>query len=93
MVGYPGGYDWQFLSWCLMRFTGSGPFGHSGCLAVKRLYAARAGVPFAGIGKRSTPPELLPGLPHTHHALDDAREQAGLFANLWEWDGATGRPG
>ncbi|WP_188298576.1 hypothetical protein [Streptomyces sp. CBMA156] len=51
------------------------------------MYAARAGVPFAGIGKRSIPSELLPGLPHTHHALDDAREQAELFANLWEWGG------
>ncbi|WP_159028401.1 exonuclease [Kitasatospora sp. MY 5-36] len=93
MVGYPAVYDWQFLYWYLVRFTGSSPFGHSGCLDLKTLYAARAGVPFAGIGKRSMPPGLLPDLPHTHHALDDAREQAELFANLWEWDGATGCPG
>ncbi|MFE4355300.1 exonuclease [Kitasatospora sp. NPDC056800] len=93
MVGYPAVYDWQFLYWYLVRFTGSSPFGHSGCLDLKTLYAARAGVPFAGIGKRSMPPELLPDLPHTHHALDDAREQAELFANLWEWDGATECPG
>nr|BFD90635.1 hypothetical protein KitaXyl93_19950 [Kitasatospora sp. Xyl93] len=92
MVGYPAVYDWQFLYWYLVRFTGSSPFGHSGCLDLKTLYAARAGVPFAGIGKRSMPPELLPDLPHTHHALDDAREQAELFANLWEWAGPTGRP-
>ncbi|MFJ9839831.1 exonuclease [Kitasatospora sp. NPDC101155] len=89
MVAYPAVYDWQFLYWYLMRFTGASPFGHSGCLDLKTLYAARAGVPFAGIGKRSMPPELLPDLPHTHHALDDAREQAVLFANLWEWQGAT----
>ncbi|MFE7562687.1 exonuclease [Kitasatospora sp. NPDC057500] len=87
MVGYPAVYDWQFLHWYLVRFTGSSPFGHSGCLDVKTLYAARAGVPFAGIGKRSMPGELLPDLPHTHHALDDAREQAVLFANLMEWEG------
>ncbi|MET8540571.1 exonuclease [Kitasatospora sp. NPDC004799] len=90
MVGYPAVYDWQFLYWYLVRFTGSSPFGHSGCLDLKTLYAARAGVPFAGIGKRSMPPELLPDLPHTHHALDDAREQAELFANLWEWAGPAG---
>lgn len=87
MVAYPAVYDWQFLYWYLVRFTGSSPFGHSGCLDLKTLYAARSGVPFAGIGKRSMPPELLPDLPHTHHALDDAREQAELFANLWEWAG------
>ncbi|MEU6235796.1 exonuclease [Kitasatospora sp. NPDC047058] len=89
MVGYPAVYDWQFLYWYLIRFTGSSPFGHSGCLDVKTLYAARSGVPFAGIGKRSMPAALLPALPHTHHALDDAREQAVLFANLMEWDGTT----
>ncbi|MFJ3787167.1 exonuclease [Kitasatospora sp. NPDC090091] len=89
MVAYPAVYDWQFVYWYLIRFTGSSPFGHSGCLDVKTLYAARAGVPFAGIGKRSMPPALLPDLPHTHNALDDAREQAVLFANLMEWGGPT----
>ncbi|MQS11954.1 exonuclease [Streptomyces kaniharaensis] len=87
MVAYPAVYDWQFVYWYLIRFTGSSPFGHSGCMDLKTLYAARAGVPFAGVGKRSMPPELLPDLPHTHHALDDAREQAVLFANLLEWPG------
>ncbi|MFJ8474728.1 hypothetical protein [Kitasatospora sp. NPDC094011] len=48
-----------------------------------RSFSARAG----SLGKRSMPAELLPDLPHTHHALDDAREQAVLFANLWEWPG------
>ncbi|MER7753471.1 exonuclease [Kitasatospora sp. NPDC097643] len=92
MVGYPAAYDWQFLYWYLIRYAGSSPFGHSGCLDVKTLYAARTGLPLAGIGKRSMPPELLPDLPHTHHALDDAREQAVLFANIWEWAGVTAVP-
>jgi hypothetical protein len=29
----------------------------------------------------------LPGRPHTHNALDDALEQAKLFANIWAWPG------
>lgn len=33
------------------------------------------------------PRELLSDRPHTHHALDDAVEQAELFANVWEWTG------
>ncbi|MEV6206805.1 exonuclease [Kitasatospora sp. NPDC051914] len=90
MVGYPAPYDWLFLYWYLMEFAGRSPFGHSGCLDVKTLYATRAGVPFAGIGKRSMPAGLRPDLPHTHHALDDAREQAELFANLMEWAGPEG---
>jgi hypothetical protein len=35
------------------------------------------------------PRELLSRRRHTHNALDDAIEQAELFANLWEWAGAT----
>ncbi|WP_329414971.1 hypothetical protein OG802_28390 [Streptomyces sp. NBC_00704] len=34
----------------------------------------------------------LPTRPHTHHALDDAVEQAELFANLMAWRG-HGSPG
>jgi hypothetical protein len=28
---------------------------------------------------------------HTHHALDDAIEQAEIFANIFEWEGDRGR--
>ncbi|MEU6144104.1 exonuclease [Streptomyces sp. NPDC047081] len=31
MCGYPASYDWTFLYWYLIRFTGESPFGHSGC--------------------------------------------------------------
>ena len=32
---------------------------------------------------------LLSARPHTHNALDDAQEQAELFANLFEWEGPS----
>ncbi|MFD7281766.1 hypothetical protein ACFV80_33240 [Streptomyces sp. NPDC059862] len=41
MCGYPASYDWTFLYWYLIRFTGASPFGHSGCLDMKTLYARR----------------------------------------------------
>ncbi|MEU5250015.1 exonuclease, partial [Streptomyces asoensis] len=63
------------------------PFGHSGCLDMKTLYAARAGVPLRSVAKRTMPARLLPRRPHTHHALDDAVEQAELLANLMAWPG------
>ncbi|MFC4498042.1 MULTISPECIES: exonuclease [Streptomyces] len=88
MCGYPASYDWMFLYWYLIRFTGASPFGHSGCLDMKTLYAAKAGVPLRSVGKRTMPAELLPGRRHTHHALDDAVEQAELFVNLMAWPGA-----
>ena len=38
------------------------------------------------VGKRSMPKKLLSKRPHTHHALDDAWEQADLLVNLLHWD-------
>lgn len=91
VVAYPACYDWMFLYWYLIRFAGHSPFGHSGCLDMKSLYATKAVVPIAFVGKRSMPKHLLPDRPHTHHALDDAIEQGELFANLMRWNGITDR--
>jgi hypothetical protein len=84
-VGYPLGFDWMFTYWYQIRFTGGSPFGHSGHLDVKTLYAQKAGVPIRTVGKRSMPKHLLGRGRHTHHALDDAIEQAELFCNVFEW--------
>ncbi|WP_406006016.1 exonuclease [Streptomyces sp. NBC_00637] len=87
MSGYPASYDWTFLYWYLIRFTGESPFGHSGCLDLKTLYATKAGAPLRAVAKRTMPAHLLPRRPHTHHARDDAVEQAELLANLMAWPG------
>ncbi|WP_344012249.1 exonuclease [Streptomyces thermospinosisporus] len=89
MCGYPASYDWTFLYWYLIRFTGASPFGHSGCLDMKTLYAARAGLPLRAVVKGTMPRELLSRRRHTHHALDDAIEQAELLANLMAWSGPS----
>ncbi|WP_228973552.1 exonuclease [Streptomyces sp. DH12] len=87
MCGYPASYDWTFLYWYLIRFTGGSPFGHSGCLDMKTLYATKARVPLRAVAKRRMPRELLSSRRHTHHARDDAIEQAELFSNLMAWEG------
>ncbi|MFJ6081154.1 3'-5' exoribonuclease domain-containing protein [Streptomyces sp. NPDC092369] len=89
MCGYPASYDWTFLYWYLIRFTGSSPFGHSGCLDMKTLYATKAGVPLRAVAKGTMPRRLLSRRRHTHHALDDAVEQAELLANLMAWQGGS----
>lgn len=88
MCAYPASFDWTFLYWYLMSFGGDSPFGHSGCLDMKTLYAAKARVPLQAAVKGRMPRELLSRRPHTHHALDDAIEQAELMSNLMAW-----RPG
>ncbi|MFD5144505.1 MTH938/NDUFAF3 family protein [Streptomyces sp. NPDC058401] len=85
MCAYPASFDWTFLYWYLMSFGGESPFGHSGCLDMKTLYAAKAGVPLRAAVKGRMPRELLSRRPHTHHALDDAVEQAELMSNLMAW--------
>ncbi|MGW7817578.1 exonuclease [Streptomyces puniciscabiei] len=87
MCGYPALYDWTFLYWYLIRFTGESPFGHSGCLDMKTLYATKAGLPLRAVAKGTMPRELLSRRRHTHHALDDAIEQAEMLANLMAWPG------
>ena len=81
-VAYPLGFDWMFVYWYLLRFTGGSPFGHSAHLDLKTFYAARSGATVTRSTKRSMPVGLLSRRPHTHNALDDAVEQADLLANL-----------
>ena len=92
MVAYPATFDWMRLAWSFGAYA-SNPFGHSGCLDVKTLYQAKAGVLWARAVKRHMPPELHSDRPHTHNALDDALEQADLFANIWTWPGPPEQAG
>lgn len=86
-VGYPLGFDWLFTYWYLVNYAEKGsPFGHSSHLDIKTLYAQKAGVPVAAVGKRRIPKELHSKRKHTHHALDDAREQGDLFNNIQLWN-------
>ncbi|MFE3787052.1 3'-5' exonuclease [Streptomyces goshikiensis] len=88
MCAYPAAFDWMFLYWYLIEFGGDSPFGHSGCLDMKTLYAAKARVPLRAAVKGAMPHGLLSDRPHTHHALDDAIEQAELMSNLMLWEPA-----
>ncbi|MFJ5632276.1 exonuclease [Streptomyces goshikiensis] len=88
MCAYPAAFDWMFLYWYLIEFGGDSPFGHSGCLDMKTLYAAKARVPLRAAVKGAMPRGLLSDRPHTHHALDDAIEQAELMSNLMLWEPA-----
>lgn len=87
LVGYPVVFDWMFLHWYFVRFAGRSPFGFSGALDVKTMYHQKARVTFDRAGRRDLPTILTPQMPHTHNALDDAREQGEIFARVFTWDG------
>ena len=84
LVAYPLSFDWMFLHWYWVRFTGDSPFSHSSCLDIKTLHQQHTGAVLDRLRKSEPPPDVAPTRPHTHHALDDAIEQGELFANLFE---------
>jgi hypothetical protein len=90
VVCYPAGYDFTFLYWYLMKFTGKSPFSFS-ALDVKTYAMAMLKKEYRQCSKRAFPKRWFDKLPHTHVALDDAIEQGAMFINmLQENTGATG---
>jgi hypothetical protein len=80
-VGYPVAYDFMFVYWYLMKFTGESPFSHS-ALDIKTFAMAMLRRPYRESTKRNMPRRWFPEARHTHVALDDAIEQGHLFANM-----------
>lgn len=83
-VGYPVAFDFLFVYWYLIRFTGESPFSHS-ALDIKTYAMALLKKPYRESVKRNMPKEWFDELPHTHQALDDAIEQGALFCNMLSW--------
>ena len=80
-VAYPAAYDFLFVYWYLIRFTGRSPFGHR-ALDIRSYAMALLGTTFARAGKEGMPQRWFDELPHTHVALDDAIAQGALFCNM-----------
>lgn len=80
-VAYPAAYDFLFVYWYLMRFTGESPFSHS-ALDIKTYAMAILKKEYRESTKRNMPARWFDPLPHTHIALDDAIEQGALFCNM-----------
>lgn len=91
LVAYPLSFDWSWLYWYFIRFSSEGsPFAYSRCFDIKTAVAVKAGIPISQAGRSRIDPSLRPRHPHTHHAVDDAIEQAQIFANVFEWERARG---
>jgi DNA polymerase III epsilon subunit-like protein len=90
-VAFSATFDWMFVNWYFHRFMGKNPFGISG-LDIKAYYMGALGKKrWADTAKRSMEKRFLSSSPHTHHALDDAREQAEVFLKIKAY--AEGRGG
>lgn len=89
LVAYPLSFDWTWLYWYFVQFSADGsPFSHSSCFDIKTAFAVKAGRPIANAGRDHLLAALRSKRRHSHHALDDATEQAEIFAKLMTWDGS-----
>ena len=87
LVAYPLAYDWSFLYWYFVAFSRTGsPFGYSSAFDMKTAFALRSSRPIALSGASRLPEHARSTRGHHHHALEDALEQAEIFANLILWE-------
>lgn len=80
-VAYPAGFDFLFVYWYLIRFTGESPFSFS-ALDIKTYAMAMLKLEYRESVKGNMPKRWFDPVPHTHMALDDAIEQGRLFCNM-----------
>lgn len=80
-VGFNATFDWSFINWYFHTYTGGNPFGVSG-IDIKAYYMGLVGCSWDETRSSRIPARYKGASPHTHHALDDAREQAEMFSKM-----------
>jgi hypothetical protein len=92
LVAYPLSFDWTWLYWYFVRFSADGsPFKHSCCFDIKTAFAVKAKLPISESGRTRIASFLRSTREHTHNALEDAIEQAEVFAKVFDWEGGNGK--
>lgn len=87
IVAYPLSFDWSWLYWYFIQFSKVGsPFGHSRGFDIKTAIAVKLRRMVSNSGRSRIPEAVKSKRLHTHHALDDAAEQAEIFANIFSME-------
>jgi ribonuclease T len=74
-------FDWMFVNDYFHRYIGHNPFGHT-AIDIKAFYMGMTGVPWEETSMRHLAKRYLDTRKLTHHALQDAVDQAWLFRNM-----------
>jgi DNA polymerase III epsilon subunit-like protein len=82
-VAFNAPFDWMFVHDYFMRYLGYNPFGHS-ALDMKALYMGLTGVRWHETSMRHVSARYLDHRHLTHHALQDALDQAEILSKLLE---------
>ena len=80
-VAFNAAFDWMFINHYFIHYLGHNPFGHT-ALDIKAFYMGQAGVPWSQTSWRYIIPQYTEKPQLTHHALQDALDQAELFKKL-----------
>jgi DNA polymerase III epsilon subunit-like protein len=77
----PAVWDGMFIHWYFLRYLGKSPFGATGSgVDLRSYWMGRTGREWVASRKSDIKQSLgLTGLPHTHHAGEDAAELAQVF--------------
>ncbi|MEU5163430.1 exonuclease [Streptomyces sp. NPDC020875] len=77
----PAVWDGMFVHWYFVRFTGASPFGATGAgIDLRSYWMGLTGAEWRRSHKSTIKAATgLKGLPHTHHAGEDAAELAAVF--------------
>jgi len=81
-IGYPITFDFMFVYWYLIKFTGECPFSFAG-LDVKTIAMLLMKIPYKEVSKKSMPKRwFVNTIKHSHTPLQDAEGQGRLFCNM-----------
>lgn len=80
-VAFNATFDWMFVAHYFHRYLGHNPFGHA-ALDVKTFYMALHGVSWVETSMRYVAPHYLGERSLSHHALQDALDQADIFQRM-----------
>ena len=80
-VAFNAAFDWMFVDFYFYHFLGHNPFGHA-AIDIKAFYMGMASVPWSQTSWRYINPKYMTENHLTHHALQDALDQAELFKKL-----------
>ena len=87
LAAYPLSFDWTWLFWYFTMYCDRGsPFNYSRCYDIKTAVAVKAKARISHASRSRLPANLASKRLHTHHAIDDAIEQAEIFANVFDWN-------
>jgi len=80
-VAFNAAFDWMLINYYFFHYLGRNPFGHT-AIDIKAFYMGKAGVPWSQTSWRYLDPGYQTAPQLTHHALQDALDQARLFKKI-----------